>query len=102
MCLAVVLVVLVWCFCCDLFEFPLGSFWGWGWSWRNVGAISPGIVLGQGLELVSEQALEDLADLLSDAPTLPWNQAQAAQRSDVAVELPTKHCAFNGCQFQSL
>ena len=42
-----------------------------------------------------------MADLLSDTPTLPQDQSEHAQRSDFAVELPTKHCAFIGCNYKS-
>ena len=46
-----------------------------------------------------EQALEELADKISDTPTLPYDQRAEAQRADLAVELPTKHCAFENCSW---
>ena len=48
---------------------------------------------------ILENALEELADSISDTPTLPNDQRAEAQRSDVAVELPTKHCAFKNCSW---
>ena len=46
---------------------------------------------------VLENAPEELADMMSDRPTLPHLQQADAQRSDIAVGLPTKHCAFQNC-----
>ena len=35
--------------------------------------------------------------MISDKPTLSHDQQAEAQPSDRAVELPTKHCAFQSC-----
>ena len=48
---------------------------------------------------VLENALEELTDMMSDTPTLPHAQQADAQRSDLAVGLPTKHCAFQNCSW---
>lgn len=46
-----------------------------------------------------EHALEELADAMGDAPTLPHDQVAAAQHSGLAVDLPTEHCAFKNCSW---